>query len=226
MLHELHPNELWAIVDPMPLAGLESNARLIVARLRDGSLWVHAPFAISDEDEVAIRALGEVRHIVVPNNFHYTQVSDFSRRFSTLTVWAPPQLDGRLKDVPHKHLETIPETWQLDFDAVRFDTPLYHEWVFCHRASRTLILTDLAINLPRPRTPLARIIARLTDVGRGFKPTRIERIMLRTGKRSELQAGLKTILNWDFERITMAHGTVIKKDGPRQLRRAYRWLLS
>lgn len=225
MLQELHPNELWAIEDSMPKAGLEINFRLLIARLRNGELWVHAPFAISDEDEAAIRALGEVRHIVVPNNFHYTQVSDFSRRFPTVTVWAPPQLDKRLKDVPHWPLETLPDAWSADFDAVAFHTAVYHEWVFCHRASRTLILTDLVINIPRPRTPLARVVARLADVGRGMQPTRLERLMLRTGSRDELRANLKTVLSWDFERVSMAHGTIVEKDGPRLLRRGYQWLL-
>lgn len=225
MLQEIHPNQLWSIADPMPKAGLEINARMVIARLRDGTLWAHAPFAISDEDEAAIRALGELRHIVVPNNFHYTQVEEFSRRFPTVPVWAPPQLDTKLKSVPHQQLGILPEAWQADFDAIRFDTAVYHEWAFCHRVSRTLILTDLAMNIPRPLTPLGRVVARLADVGRGLRPTRLERLMLRTGSRAQLRENLRTVLKWDFERVSMAHGTILEKEGPHELRRAYSWLL-
>lgn len=221
---QIHPT-LWAIEEPMPFGGLDIGARLLIVRRNDGSLWVHAPFSISDEDAAAIRALGEVRDVVVPNNFHYKEVGEFSRRFSGAQVWAPPKVASKLKDVPHQPLEEIPTPWREDFDAILFQSRLFDEWVFCHRASRTLILTDLALNLPRPRTPLARVVARIGDMGRGFKPSRLERLMLRTGKLSEHKKRLETVLKWDFERITMAHGQIVESGGKTALRRGYRWLL-
>lgn len=224
MIREISPDQLWAIEQDFRFGGLEIGARLIIARLADGNLWVHAPFAIGDADGAAIRALGEVRDIVVPNNFHYTQVGEFARRFSVASVWAPPQLASKLKDVPHRALQEMPAAWREDFDAILFDSRVYHEWAFCHRASRTLLLTDLSINLPHARTPTARIVGRIADVGRGFKPTRLERLMLRTGKRAELKANMETVLGWDFERISMAHGNLIESGGKDALKRAFEWL--
>ena len=225
MLRELHPDLLFCIDEPMPKFGLDMGARLTIARLRNGDLWVHAPFAIVDEDEIAIRARGEVKHIVVPNAFHFTEVGEFTRRFPAAMVWAPPELGAKLRDVPHFPLRSMPPEWSVDFDGLLFDAPLLmREWVFCHRASQTLLLTDLSFNIPRPRNPRGRIMARLMDAGRGFKPGRAEQIAIRLGQTKRAREQLNTIANWDFERITMAHGAIIERDGQRALKRAFSWL--
>lgn len=224
MLREISANQLWAIEDPFSKAGLELSARMLIARRADALLWIHAPFAISDADESAIRALGEVRDIVVPNTFHYLEVGELARRFPDAQVWAPPQLAKKLRDVPHRELQELPAHWSDDFDAVRFDSRFFHEWAWCHRASRTLLLTDLLVNIPRARTPLGRVVARLADVARGPKPTRLERLLLLFANREELKTNWRKVSQWDFQTISMAHGDIIERDAKGVLRRAYRWL--
>ena len=226
MLRVLEENQLWCIEEPMPLAGLQFGARLTIARLRDQSLWVHAPFAISHDDEAAIRAQGEVAHIVAPNSFHYKEIGEFTRRFPDAQLWVVPALATKLDDLPHLPLHALPPTWEKDFDGVLFDAALaYQEWVFCHRATRTLIVTDLMLNLPRPNNPLGRVVGAVLDEGRGAKPSRLVRASILAGRdRKRARALVDQIGRWDYKRIIMAHGDLITRNGKRVWRRGFGWL--
>lgn len=226
MLRTLRAEQLWCIESPMILAGLRFGARLTVARLQDGSLWVHAPFAISDEDETAIRAQGEVAHIVAPNSFHYKEIGAFTRRFPDAQLWVTPALATQLDDVPHLPLRALPPAWETDFDGVWFDAAAgYEEWVFCQRATRSLIVTDLIINIPRPDNPLERIMGALWDEGRGPKPSRLVRAAIWAGReRSRARAILDQIAHWNFERIVMAHGNIVSRSAHRVWRRGFDWV--
>ncbi len=226
MLKTLVPNQLWCIEEPMPMLGLHFGARLTIVRLQDDKLWVHAPFAISDEDETAIREQGVVTHIVVPNNFHYKEISEFTRRFPDAQLWVVPALATKLDEIPHLPLHSLPPDWARDFDAVLFDAALgYQEWIFCHRQTRTLIVTDFVINVPRPNNPLGRVMGAILDEGRGCRVGRFGRAAIYAGRDTKkARAQVNQILRWDFKRIVMAHGDIVPRDGKRILRRAFRWI--
>ena len=226
VLLTFEPNQLWCIDDPMPMLGLEFGARLTIARLHDDSLWVHAPFAISDEDEAAIREQGEVSHIVAPNNFHFKEIGEFARRFPDAQLWVVPALATKMDDIPHLPLHSLPPSWGAQFDGILFDAALgYEEWIFCHRATRTLIVTDLVLNIPRPHNPLGRVVGAVLDEGRGCKSSRFIRAAIYSGRDlKKARAQVNQVLRWDFKRLVMAHGDVVARDGKRVLRRAMRWL--
>jgi len=44
-------------------------------------------------------------------------------------------------------------------------------------------------------------------------------------ERTEARDEIGRILEWDFDRLIMAHGDVIETDGKQAFRSAYRWLL-
>lgn len=46
--------------------GQSATQRMTVIKLRDRSLWVHSPVALTEECEVELRRLGRVAHIVLP----------------------------------------------------------------------------------------------------------------------------------------------------------------
>ena len=226
MLKTLEPNQLWCIEAPLTMLGLRFGARLTVARLRDETLWVYAPFAISDEDEAAIRECGDVAHIVAPNPFHFQEIGEFTRRFPDAQLWVVPALATKLDELPHLPLHSMPPAWSADFDGVLFDAALgYEEWIFCHHATKSLILTDLVLNLPRPDNPLGRIVGAILDEGRGCKSSRLVRAAIYGGRDLKRARGqVDEILRWNFERVIMAHGRIIEVGGKRVLRRALRWI--
>ena len=50
----------------------------------------------------------------------------------------------------------------------------------------------------------------------------MERILIRD--RAAARASLEKILAWDFERVTVTHGSVLEHGGREALRKSYEWL--
>lgn len=220
-----HHPDFYSIDTPMPKGGIEMGARLSICRLPGEQLWIHAPLEITDSDERDIREVGEVAHIIVPNTFHFTQVGEFARRFPDAVVHAPAPLEAKLKHVPHQNLNLSQSVFEADFDALLFDTaPLLHEWVFCHRASQTLLLTDLCFNIEMPESPLGKVGAGVLDLGNGLSPSRLLRLDLAIGDRHKTRELLDTVLSWDFDRVSVAHGAVVESGGKDAFKTAFEWL--
>jgi hypothetical protein len=98
------------------------------------------------------------------------------------------------------------------------------EAVFFHRRSRTLIVTDLIINLDAQRLPLSwacfahvdRILAPSGEVPRTFRAT--------IRKPEAARQSLARMRAWEPERLLMAHGLPVERDAVAFLDRAFRWL--
>ena len=168
-------------------------------------------------------SLGTVRTIVSPNRFHFLCVGEYARAFPEARVYVAPEL--KLKDVKVSGVlsDEAEPLWRDVLDQTIFrGNKLEREAVFLHRASRTLILTDLCFNVRRFDTPLQRIAARLNGIGGGFAPSLLSRITTRDKRAA--RASLNRVLQWDFERVIMAHGEILENGGRAALRRAFRWL--
>ena len=102
----------------------------------------------------------------------------------------------------------------------------FREIAFFHRPSRTLVLTDLVVNLEADKLPLlVRPFARLTGVlaPDGKAPLYL-RLVIRA-KRQEAAAAARRLLDLHPERVIFSHGRWFDRDGTGALRRALRWLL-
>lgn len=224
MLREV-TSDLWVIETPFEFMGMDMGARMTIVRRGNGELFVYGPFAIMDEDEAAIRDKGEVRDIVAPNTAHFTEIGKFKKRFPDATLWALPELDKKLEDVAHQNLEEAPESWKEDFDSELFDGPRgFREWVFCHRASKSLVVTDIGFQLPSPTTTINKIASKMNDVGEHFGPSRFERTLMKLGDMEKEKGHIETILGWEFDRIIPGHGFVTDHDAKKQLHDAYLFL--
>lgn len=226
-MRELSEN-LWTIEAPHSMAGVEIGARMTIVRLQSGDLWVYAPFEAPSEEIAALEQLGHVAYLVVPSPFHATQAAAFSMRFPEAELWTIPEAHSQLKGQANRTLYEMPDAWKNDFDGERFDSALgLCEWVFCHRASRTLLVTDLCMNLPAPRTPTGTIAKLLFDIGGKFGPSRLERTMIKVNilHRDSAKFQLQTILKWDFDRVIVTHGEVVETGGKAKLQSAFKWLL-
>ena len=120
-------------------------------------------------------------------------------------------------------LDDAPPAWAGQIDQLVFRAmPLLNEVVFFHRPSRTLILTDLAFNVHHPGSLAGRLLLQLDGVYRQFGLGWAERLLVRD--RGAARAAIDRILRWDFERIVVAHGEVLERDGKETLRAAFAWL--
>ena len=99
---------------------------------------------------------------------------------------------------------------------------------FFHRASRTLILTDLLAN-PEPGKINRLLLLLLKSVGGISLPrggvSRDLRLNFTRRHRRELEAAVKTMLSWQPERIIFAHGRWHQANGTAELRAAFAWIL-
>eukprot|EP00210_Caulerpa_lentillifera_P002074 g1989.t1 len=139
---------------------------MTVIKLKSGGLWIHAPIAPTQE---CLKLLSEldrpVEFIILPTYAyeHKIFVGPFSRKFPNAEVhvaprqWSwpinlPPQLFGifprcELQD------EDSSTPWSAEIEQKIFSPPdigigPYVECVFFHKATKTLIVTDLVVYVP------------------------------------------------------------------------------
>lgn len=218
--------DLWVTERPLRFLGLEVGARMTVVRLRDGGLLLHSPVAPDPELRAEIEALGEPRHAVAPNRFHHLFIAQWRGLYPALRLYAAPGLPAKRADVAFDAvLEpgfVAPWADDLDHQWVA-GMPTLSEVVFLHRASRTLIVCDLAFNLGR-EAPLATRVGFSLLGGYGkLGPSLVERVLVRD--RAAARAALARVLDWDFDRVIVAHGSVMESGGRAALARGYRWLV-
>ena len=217
--------DLWELNAPMTVLGMALGHRLTVARLADGSLWLHSPVAYSDALAAELAALGPVGHIVAPNYIHDTYLAGWLPRYPGIRFHAPPafhkvfpqyRITDRLDETPHAAWAGL-----LDQHVIQ-GIPRLHEVVFLHRPSRTLIVADLAFNLGSDMPLFSRLLLRLNGCYCRFTPSRMVKAVI--ADRRALRASLDRILQWDFDRIIVSHGRNIATGGREALRTAFAFI--
>jgi hypothetical protein len=226
MLRQLD-DDLWVMERPLRFGGVELGARMTVVRLRDGGLWLHSPLALDAELRGALERLGPPRFAVAPNRFHHLYIGAYRDAFPSVQLFAAPGLPEKRTDLRFDGVldrDEPPAGWagQIDQALVR-GYPLMNEVAFCHRASRTLLTSDLVFNIGADAARMTRIAFRLLGGYGRCGPTLSERLLIRD--RAAARRSLERILAWDFDRVVLAHGHVLEHGGPAMLREGYAWLL-
>ncbi|XP_044962735.1 uncharacterized protein LOC123416474 [Hordeum vulgare subsp. vulgare] len=148
-------------------SSVSTNTRMTVVKLRSGGLWVHAPIAPTKECIQLIKELGApVEHIVLPT-FAYEHkifLGPFSRKFPGAQVWVAPRQWSWPVNLPleffgvfrSKPLEDEDDAtpWAAEIEQKVLSSPEvgigpYVEVAFYHKPSRTLLVTDAVIFVPR-----------------------------------------------------------------------------
>lgn len=224
-------NDIWIADGPsVPLMGLPIPVRMTVVRLPDGGIWLHSPISASPELVAEVRALGPIRHLVAPNLAHFSWLRDWKALAPEAQAWAAPGVRGRAKrqgkgvDWEAVLGDEAPPAWAgaIDQHVVK-GSPVLREVAFLHRASRTLILTDLIENLEAERLPAwLRAPARMGGVTApdGKAPPHIRASFIH---RAALRESLGVLMAWAPERIVIAHGTWIERDGTAEMKRRFAW---
>lgn len=234
-LDQLKPiaDNIW-IVDgpairfgPKPFA-MPFPTRMTVLRLADG-LFVHSPTRLAPALQTQITGLGKVRWIVGPNRLHYWWIPDWHAAFPDAAIYLAPRIAEQAGSRIDFASEALDRDAGYPWDAEVATLPIagryMTEVVFFHRASSTLILTDLIESFEASKLPL--FMRLLTWLGDAQHPNgRMPRDMRMTYDRSVLKDAIERMLAWLPDRIVIAHGRWIERDGAAELRRAFRWLLS
>lgn len=212
---------LWVVDRRLRIGGITLPTRMTVVRLRTGGLLLHSPVWLDAPTREAIASLGPVAALVAPNAFHYLYLRDHADAYPDATVYLAPGLRERRPELPGTVLgDDPPAAWAADLSQIVFGSGRGpREVVFFHRATATLILTDLAFGLATPRSLLEGLAWRILGIGSGFGPSNTGRaIFLRDARTAEI---LERILAWPFERIVVAHGNVVEHEARAVFRRGF-----
>ncbi len=206
MLAPLAP-DLWELDAPMRVIGMALGHRMTVARLPDGSLWLHSPVAYSPTLAAELKKLGPAAHIVAPNAMHDTYLEGWfaawpSARFHGAKGFSTFRPDLKFTDTLG---DTPDAAWAAVFDQRMLrGMPRLNEVVFLHRASRTLIVTDLVFNLRAEMPLLSRVLLKINGC---YNCLAVSRLLKTTIKDAPaLRASLDQMLMWDFDRVIVSHG--------------------
>ncbi len=207
--------------------GFRYPTRMALIRLADGRLFVWSPVAFRPDIKAEVDALGEVRHVVAPNSLHHLFLEDWRQAYPQASFHAAPGLRQRRKDFAFDGDlgDTPPPGWSADLDQVIVrGNAITTEVVFFHRASRTVLFTDLIQQFPAKHfTGWRALVARL-DLMTGTAPTVPRKFRAAFVDRRAARGALERILAWPSDKVLMAHGSPITQDGRALIARAFRWL--
>jgi hypothetical protein len=225
--------DIWVAEQPFRYLGLSVGTRMTVIRLINHELAVISPIPVNDAIVNQLDQIGTVRHIIAPNLYHYLFVANFKTIYPNATFWAVPGLEIKKPDLLIDQIisTNTNSTWNgleyIFFDGFMtlglngFDA--LNECVFFHSASRTLILTDTAFHFDESFPLITQLATRVLGGYKSLSPSLLERIA--TTEKDKVRASVNKVLGWDFERVIMAHGSIVEKNGKEKFKRGYEQFL-
>jgi hypothetical protein len=234
-LNTLKPvaDDLWIVDGPTirfgaPWPKMPFPTRMTIIRI-GGGLFVHSPTPLAADLKREIDAIGQPRWIVAPNRIHYSWAPDWHAAFPDAEVYLAPRIKeqaGPRIDFTFAALDRADGyPWDSDIATLPIAGRYMTEYEFFHRASRTLVLTDLIENFETAKLD-SSVLRGLTWLGGVQHPNgSMPRDMRLTFDKAALKAAVETMIGWQPERIVIAHGRWYETNGADELRRAFRWLL-
>ncbi len=225
-------SNLWTIDYPVTFYGLSLTTRMTVIRLQSGDLVVISPIQISEDLKQQIDAIGPVKTIIAPNLYHHLFAKDFVSAYPEAEFWAVEGIEKKRPDLNPDRILTetegnLEDLYYHEFKAFRILEPRgncdLNEYLFLHRSSQTLIITDSAFHFDGKSSPVLQWLAKGLGIYDKLQATLLEKWAIRD--RNHAKATMQTVLSWDFDRVIMAHGSPIETNGKAQLKAGYEWLL-
>lgn len=207
---------------------LPFTTRMTIVRLTNGDLFLHSPIKFQRELANELQRLGNVRHLVSPNQFHYAHIGDWQRAFPEAIAWASPGVRQRAR-ARHVNVEfkrelaaDAPEEWCRDIDQTLFPGGYFKEFIFFHEASKTLILTDTIINLEldkvaEPWRTATKITGMYHPHGQIFFGMRLPLLL----QPRRAKAAFEKVHSWQPRRILLSHGRCFEANADEVIRRIF-----
>jgi hypothetical protein len=221
MLKQIAP-DLWHMEAGMQTAGIPFTSRMTVVRLADGRVWIHSPVRFGPEVRAQIAGLGDVAWIVAPNRAHHMFMGRCKQAFPDARLYGAPGLERKRWDLAdlHRLQDSVEPEWAADLEQVLVrGIPVMNEVVWFHKASATLIATDLLQCWCGRLDWRADAYARLTGVRNRFDLPRTVR--LATRDRTAAAASTQAVLRWPFTRVITAHNAIVEQDAHAAVERAF-----
>ena len=202
--------------------------RMTVVRLKDGGVFIHSPTMLEAKLRSDVERLGTPRYLVAPNRLHYWWIPDWQSAFPDARIFLAPkvakQAAGRLNFAYTTMDKDSGYPWDAEIATLLIAGSYMTEAAFFHRATCTLVLTDLIENFETSRIN-SSLMRLLTWIGGVRDPHgSMPRDMRMTFPRQKLRSAVQQMIDWDPERIIIAHGRWYDRNGRAELIRAFQWL--
>lgn len=203
-------SDIFYVDVPFDIWNIHIGNRMTICRLQSGDLWVHSPISPQVDLVADIKALGPVKYVIAPNLFHHLHLRRFKQHFPEALYLAVPGLAQKRSnfkfDLELNDPRQLP--WGDEIEAVWLQgMPKVNEWEFFHKASKTLILTDLLFNFVSVPNWQTKLFARMNRCYQ--KPHWSWYFHFNIGDKQALTESLDQIRQWDFEKIMLTHGAPV-----------------
>jgi hypothetical protein len=140
---------------------------------------------------------------------HHLHLGTWAKRFPGAELWGADGLAAKRSDLRFAGTVTgAADPWHGDIESVPIaGSPKLGETVFFHRASRSLIVTDLLFNIRAGRGVVTRTVLRLTGTHGRLAQSRIWRFV--TSDRAAFAESGRRVVALAPARLIVAHGDVI-----------------
>lgn len=231
MVPQLQPigPEIWIADGPdVSFLGLSIPTRTTIVRLPGQRLWVHSPIKLTPSLRDEILNLGAVTALIAPNKYHHLFLDQWLDTFPNAHAYAGPGLREKRSDLKFAGdlSNDADSSWSSDIEQTVFTGGrLFDEVIFFHTQSRTLILTDLIVNL---RTEgfsfLQRLIARVDGLAfpHGGMPN-LFRLTLRN--HDQVRPAIERMLKWNPLAVIISHGEWFRENGAAEIKSRLQFLL-
>jgi hypothetical protein len=201
--------DLWCLdADLRIQAGFHLPIRMTIVRLAEGGLWLHSPIAIDDAAAAEIDALGPVRHIVAPSLMHHLFARPACERWPQAELHAPASLAIKRPRLKIDRPLAEDSRWSEMAIVAIAGAPKLDEFVFVHRPSGTLIVTDLLFNVHEMAGMMSPLILRMVGAWKKLAQSRIWRVGIED--QAAAKASAERLIALEFTRLVPAHGEVVE----------------
>jgi len=212
-------DDVWLLAFPLKVLGADLRRNVTVVRLLSGKLLIHSTAPFSPADVAVIRQLGEPGWLLDGVLRHDTFAHEGRNAFPGIPYLAPPGFTEQagVETIP---LVPCPDEWLGKLRALEIQgMPEMRDTVILHEPSGTLIITELLFNFGDDQPIWTELLLRAA-IGGEHHPGMSRPFKHAVKDEAAFIASVRTILEWNFDRIIVGHGDVIERDGKARLRGA------
>ena len=148
-LEEIAPDIYTTCTDLKVFGLVQLNTRMTVVRLQNGDLWLHSPITPTTELLQQVAQLGTVKWLVSPNLFHHMFIEPWTKYFPEAQVLGSKGLSKKQPNLDILHVQEESQKFDSEIQCIPIKgIPALKEHVFYHRATKTLIITDILFYNP------------------------------------------------------------------------------
>ena len=220
--------ELWTVEGPtVSFYGFPYPTRMAIARLSDRRLWLWSPIEFDASLADALAELGEVSYLIAPNKLHHLFLGKWAEQYPAARLYAPPGLANKRRDLAFAAElgEAPPAEWQGAINQVVVGGSFaMNEVAFFHRPSKSALICDLIQKHDRDAfsgwqrwaMQLDGLIGPDGSTPREWRATFTRRKLTR--------AALSAMLDWNAQRLVLAHGPVFSEGAQDVIASSLSWI--